>query len=287
MSKINKKKLMKNLPSYIRFAIQLCFFLVLPSAFTGAFSGVKYIFTSLGEGTVLEATSFVTVLITLCVFTVVFGRFFCGFACAFGSLGDWVYAIGQFVQKKLKKRLPAIPVRVRKALDWVKYVVLVLIAGLCFLGVYGDLSGSSPWDVFSMFTALSFHLDGYAVGIVLLALILVGMVFQERFFCRFICPMGAVFSLLPMLPLFSLFRSRENCIRGCNACGNKCPADLSLPDDGGEAVASRCFQCQKCTGICPKSNVHTGIKIIRGNEWWWMLVRGVILLACCKLLAGM
>ena len=57
-----------------------------------------------------------------------------------------------------------------------------------------------------MLHAGNFKLGGYIVGLVLLVLILVGMAFQERFFCRVLCPMGAVFSMLPVLPLFTLRR---------------------------------------------------------------------------------
>ena len=86
MKKINKRKIQK----YIRMIILLIFFTIMPSIYTTAFSGVKYIFTQIGNGQQVELTSFVTILIVLCLYTIVFGRFFCGFACAFGSLGDYL-----------------------------------------------------------------------------------------------------------------------------------------------------------------------------------------------------
>ena len=102
MKQLDKKGL-KKLHKWIRAIIQLLYFLFLPSAYTAAFAGVKYIFTQIGNGARVELTSFVTVLIVLCVYTVVFGRFFCGFACAFGSLGDAVHALYVWICKKLKK----------------------------------------------------------------------------------------------------------------------------------------------------------------------------------------
>ena len=83
----------KKLNNYLRIAIQILFFLLMPSVFTTAFSGVKYIFTQIGNEQAIAITPFVTVLVVLCVYTIVFGRFFCGFACAFGSMGDWIYEI--------------------------------------------------------------------------------------------------------------------------------------------------------------------------------------------------
>ena len=82
---------------WLRAIIQLLYFLFLPSAYTAAFAGVKYIFTQLGAGEKIGLTSFVSLLIVLCLYTIVFGRFFCGFACAFGSFGDVQYSIGRYL----------------------------------------------------------------------------------------------------------------------------------------------------------------------------------------------
>lgn len=72
------KKQRRQMHSWLRAAIQLLYFLFLPSAYTAAFAGVKYIFTQLGAGEKIGLTSFVSVLIVLCLYTIVFGRFFCG-----------------------------------------------------------------------------------------------------------------------------------------------------------------------------------------------------------------
>ena len=118
------------------------------------------------------------------------------------------------------------------ALSLIKYAVLLLILFLCFGGTYVKLKGSSPWDVFSVLHAGNFALEGYFAGVVLLILILCGMCVQERFFCRILCPMGAIFSLLPVLTYFAPRRERENCISGCAACTKKCPSDIGLPELG-------------------------------------------------------
>ncbi|SFB12759.1 4Fe-4S binding domain-containing protein [Acetitomaculum ruminis DSM 5522] len=273
------KKLKKKKAKIIRFIIQIVFFVTMPSAFTSAFSGVKYIFNSLGAGQKLEITSFLLALIALCAYTVVFGRFFCGYACAFGSFGDYLYEIGQFVSKKIKIKLPQIPLKIRKALDYLKYVILIAICALCFLKLYDNLRGYSPWDVFSMITAGNFKLKAYILGIILLVLIIIGMILQERFFCRFICPMGAVFSLLPAMPVTALLRDRQNCRKGCKACLKKCPIDLEISDIKEKNVNAGCIQCQKCVNICPKSNIKSLIPFIKGNELWWLISRAAVLMA--------
>lgn len=71
MSKIDihhlTKKQRKQMHGWLRAIIQLLYFLFLPSAYTAAFAGVKYIFTQLGAGEKIGLTSFVSVLIVLCL----------------------------------------------------------------------------------------------------------------------------------------------------------------------------------------------------------------------------
>ena len=281
--KLTAKKL-KKIHIWLRAGIQLFFFLLFPSAYTAAFAGVKYIFTQIGAGEMITGTSFLTVLIALCVYTMIFGRFFCGFGCAFGTLGDAVHAGYVWCCKKLKKKPIVLSQKTSAHLSVCKYLVLLVIVLMCYAGIYSKAQGTSPWDVFSMLHAGNLKLGKYILGLILLLLIVVGMCVQERFFCRFLCPMGAVFSLLPVLPIFSLRRDRNSCISKCSGCTRKCPSDIQLPDNSSWEISSDCFQCQKCIDVCPKSNVHCAVSdhcgkvTIRGNEIIFTVLRALLLL---------
>ena len=85
--------------TWLRTGVQLFFFVSMPGAFVAGFSGVKQIFLHIGAGEVLSVDSFTLSLLGLCGFTLLFDRFFCGYACAFGSLGDAVWALSGLIQK--------------------------------------------------------------------------------------------------------------------------------------------------------------------------------------------
>ena len=264
----------------LRAGIQAVFFVTMPGAFMAAFSGVKSIFLAISTGSVLEMGSFVKALLGLGIFTILFGRFFCGFACAFGTMGDLVYWLSGIVQKKLfrRKKQIGIPAKFCPAMQMIKYGLLAVIVSACGLGVYNRFNqyNWNPWSVFSFVTSLNFTLNGYVIGGILLAAIVAGMALKERFFCQFLCPMGAVFALLPQLPFSALQRDEANCIRGCQACKNNCPVDLKLEKDGFRG--GECIACEKCAGICPKGNLTRWDRKLLKHEAVPVILKAALLL---------
>ena len=268
--------------AWLRTGVQLFFFVSMPGAFVAGFSGVKQLFLHIGAGEVLSADSFTLSLLGLCGFTLLFDRFFCGYACAFGSLGDAVWALSGLVQKKLFHRKK--PLRLpERAVLWGQKVKYLLLAGLVALYVTRQeklLTGASPWEVFSRLTALRLPPEGFGVGIALLVLILLGMAVQPRFFCQFLCPMGTVFALLPVLPFARLHRQSEGCVPGCNACKQQCPVCLKLEESS--LRSGECIACEACVGTCPKQNIHRWDLALCKRPWLPVLGKALLffLLGC-------
>ena len=275
MDRKKRKKIQKG----IRLGIQILFLLVAPAVFTSAFAGGKYIFTQLASGEMVEWNAFLKTLLAIGLFTIIFGRFFCGYACAFGTLGDIIFMISSGIQKKIKKKLPKIPESISCVLRNVKYIILAGILLSCLLGIYDRFRGSSPWDVFSMITSLRLPNREYLIGVILLGLIMIGMAWEERFFCKYLCPMGGIFTLLPILPGSLYRRNRENCFPGCSACKRQCPVHLEI--DGDSVDSGECIQCNQCLENCPKENISTGYGKIKGNEIWIILGKAVLLFLLC------
>lgn len=237
----------------VRLGIQLLFLAAAPSLFSGAFNGVKYLFAQMGASAPLEATSFLILLVALLAYTVVFGRFFCGYACAFGTLGDVLFGACEWLRVKAHLPRPMLPPRLVKTLSMLKYVVLFGICAACFAGVWANVSGYSPWVAFAGFIGGS--LEGVPVAaFVLLALVMVGMVLRERFFCQFLCPLGAIFTLLPVLGFSEFTRTKSHCARSCGRCQAACPVDVW--PDAASARHGECISCGRCADECPLSNVN-------------------------------
>jgi polyferredoxin len=236
----------------VRFCIQLVFFILAPGLFSAAFNGIKYIFAQVGAISALELTSFVSLLIALCLFTVIFGRFFCGFACSFGMLGDVVYALFTPLRKRLG--MPARPItgKVEQAARFIKHAFLIAICVLSFLQLSSAISPYDPWVAFASLTSL--QVAGISVAaVVILALIVCGMALQERFFCEFLCPLGAVFSLLPHLPATSFLRISHNCPSSCGRCKKNCP--VGIYPDANSFSSGECIGCGRCADMCPLDNI--------------------------------
>ena len=242
----------------IRAAIQLIFFIAAPSLFSTAFAGIKSVFLAIGGQQTVTWNSFLNITALLLILTILFGRHFCGYACAFGSLGDALYELTAFIRAKCfgKKKKHGYPEKWVHRLQKVKYVILAFLLLSCMTGFYSKLQGMSPWDVFSMVTAGKLPKTAYLVGTVLLILLMVGMCTQERFFCQFLCPMGAVFAIMPILPGALFKRNRSNCAPKCTLCKKRCPAHLDI--DGDTSHSGECICCHACTAACPRQNIHMG-----------------------------
>lgn len=245
---VNIKTKLKRL-QIVRTLIQIGFFVFMPSLFSQAFAGIKEVVSLMGKGQPLKMSDFLIKLIVLCLLTIIFGRIFCGFMCSFGAIGDWFYMLSEFIQKKTGVKFPKIPEKAQINMQKFKYIVLLFIVLLCFSGNGEYVTKYSPWTVFSLITQRNFKIATYIVGSVLLIFIIIGMMLKERFFCQFICPLGAVFSLLPKNFLFSVKKKEEKCFNGCKACTNKCPVYLKYDEAGMRE--GECISCGRCFMVCP------------------------------------
>ena len=240
----------------IRTLIQLFSFILIPGLFITIFSGMKEIWQSTVTGTFVFDDQIGNILLTvgMLVITFIWGRFFCGFICSFGAMQDLLWLGGKHIPAH-----PRISEKADRVLKYFKYAVLAFVViGIWTLGVGSD-SVWSPWTVFGMYASpwkgLPTEAVFLSVGGLLLLITVIGSVFVERFFCKYLCPLGAIFTLMSRFRIFKLKRKVSSCSGQCRLCTRKC--SMSIPLYKHEKVESgECIDCMKCTAVCPAENIR-------------------------------
>ncbi len=221
---------------------------------------IKSIYTALINGT-FDASAMagqIILAVSMLLITAVMGRFFCGFLCAFGSIGDFFWYIGT----KLKLKRPTIGIRTDQNLKKIKYFLLAGVVLLTWtMGVSVMGGTSNPWTVFGMLTKFSGWTSPAAllsIGMALLVLIAAGSMYFERFFCRYLCPLGALFAIVSRFRLFQIRKPRQDC-GACRACTKSCSMGIPLYRTS-VVTSAECIDCMSCVEICPRDNVKANPK---------------------------
>ena len=181
----------------------------------------------------------------LFLFGILLGRFICGFLCPFGLVQDLLY--------KIKTKKLVINPKVAKYLSYIKYVVLaVFVIGMPLLlkddygsSPQGILEGGLPLiaknaDLRSMLGTLFFSKLTILIVVVLVS------IFSYRIFCRFICPLGAIYGLFNKISFYN-FSIDSSCIN-CKKCEKVCKFGIKTYENPN---SPECIRCNDCVRHCP------------------------------------
>ncbi len=198
----------------------------------------------------------------LLLYAILFGRWICGFLCPFGLIQDLIHKIKT---PKVKKS------RLTRALSYLKYVILVFFVvlipllyngiampGFCkYICPAGTLEGAVGLLSNPANTSLMDMLGGlFTWKFLLLVAFLAACIFIYRFFCRFICPLGALYGLFNRFSLVGVKLDRDACT-DCGLCVGKCKVDIRHVGD------HECIQCGGCIDVCPTGAIQwKGPKIL-------------------------
>lgn len=248
----------KDLPimQIIRHVVQIVAFLLLPELFITVLRYLGDVVTALtnGEFSIYTLSAQLITLAVVFIFTAVWGRIFCGYLCSFGALQELLF----WISKKLFPRKPRISPRLDRVLQYLKYVVLVFIVVALWIMALPMDSSLSPWGVFGMLVSGNPSVMASAVftgGFVLLLALLIGSLFVERFFCRYFCPLGALFTLISGKRLYKIRRNESACIH-CGLCEKNCGMGVPILEDS-TVCSGRCIDCMECLTVCPKDCLWT------------------------------
>lgn len=191
------------------------------------------------------------------------GRFVCGWLCPFGLFQELVHKIP--FPKKLKK-LPG-----DRFLRALKYIVLILFVIILPLTVVNIVGIGDPW--FCKYICPSGMLLGgiplsildsgirsaagmlFAWKFFILAVVVILSIVVYRPFCRYLCPLGAIYGLFNPIALLRYEVDMDKCI-DCGKCKKSCPMDIDLHK---EPASKLCVRCGKCKKNCPTGAIYNPV----------------------------
>lgn len=206
----------------------------------------------------------------LIFFGVLFGRFICGFLCPFGFIQDILYKIP----------LPKVKVsrKVDKPLRWLKYVVLVVMVILLPIFLTNEFGISSPYFCQWICPAGTLgggipliikneslrNMLGFLFGwkMSLLILTVLASILIYRPFCKYLCPLGAVYSVFNNFSFYRMNVDKLKC-NGCKACERQCKMNVEITKN---INSLECIRCGECKEVCKQGAIISGFRLIVDNE---------------------
>jgi NAD-dependent dihydropyrimidine dehydrogenase PreA subunit len=210
------------------------------------FGGIEAAYSLLTAGSFLPklvASSLVLLVATVLV-AIVFRRSFCGQFCPLGTLQELFGRLG----RKLFKRRPVMPAALDKPARWLKYVVLAVFTVWTWAAADLVMRPYDPWATYHHLTSPELFAT-FPIGLGVLALSVAGSVVYERFFCKYLCPMGAFLAIVSRIGLVKVHRDADACI-DCGKCDKACPMNIKVAT-ADTVTDLECIGCAECVNACP------------------------------------
>jgi polyferredoxin len=186
-------------------------------------------------------------LLTFLSMAFLFRKAFCSWLCPIGTFSEYLWRAG----RKMFKRNFYLPRWLDLPLRGLKYLLLGFflwaISTMPVAGIRDFML--SPYGLIADVKMLNFFRHIGETGLIVLGIFVVASVFVPNFWCRFLCPYGALLGLTSWMSPLRIRRSTETCI-DCAKCAKACPA--ALPVDKLVQIRSvECTGCLECVAVCP------------------------------------
>ena len=214
------------------------------------FGGLESLYTFFQSGTFISkifSGTLILFAITL-VLAIVFRRRFCGLLCPFGALQEFFAKLG----KKIFGKRYVMPKNIDKPLRFLKYIILFITVFYAWKTAGLWMAPYDPWSTYAHLPeGLGSVWESSAAGLIILVITIIGSMIYDRFFCKYLCPMGALYGIIGKISPYRVVRNEEKCI-SCGLCSKNCPVNIDVQHTK-EVKSAECLSCQTCVLNCPKA----------------------------------
>lgn len=188
------------------------------------------------------------ILLAAVIVSFVIGKSFCSWLCPFGWLSELLGDIGE----KLFKRKIKIPNWLDYPLRSLKYLLLLFfVYSIFFLMTEASLRSflDSPYNIVADIKMYYFFVDISQLALIIVAALFFLSIPIRNFWCRYLCPYGALLGVTALLSPLKIKRNIDTCI-DCTRCAKVCPSFIKV-DKIDTVLSDECTSCLKCIDICP------------------------------------
>jgi ferredoxin len=183
--------------------------------------------------------------LAIVISTILVGNAFCGWVCPFGALQDGI----AWVRRTLHLPTVTVPPRADAVLRWGRFVVLAVVMWMSYTTAKLWFFDYDPYGtLFGLHWLFEFN-PGMWPALTILGVVVIGAFLVERAFCRYLCPLGAVFAILNRFSIMRIRRSAPTCT-DCKLCDKACPVGIE-PALAKPFVSTDCVGCMDCLTTCP------------------------------------
>ena len=213
-------------------------------------------------------------LLAFLVMSWIFRKSFCGWLCPVGSVSEYLWRLG----RETFGRNFRLPRRLDIAARSLKYILLALfvyaVASMPVEAIRAFLQG--PYGIVDDVKMLNFFRFLGLTGGIVMALLVVASLFVQNFWCRYLCPYGALMGLAGLASPLGIRRNPNLCI-DCGKCAKACPS--VLPVDKLITIRSaECTGCLQCVEECPAAGALQFAAPGRKRVPAWGVAAGITLI---------
>jgi len=199
------------------------------------------------------------ILIGILGVSVVLKKAFCSWLCPIGTLSESLWMLG----KRLFGKNLELPRWLDSSLRSLKYLLLAFFLWSIGRMDVQDLEGFiySPYNKVADIKMYLFFAEISGAALITIAVLVALSVVIKNFWCRFLCPYGALLGLASLLSPLKITRTKSSCI-DCELCTKACPAAIKV-HLAGRVWSDECTSCMACAEVCPVKDT-LALKLSRG-----------------------